>query len=64
MGYAAASGIVALLLLIINFVAFTKEGGGVKNVVLHLIFGLWAGGSWVAFLVGLVMFLIDYAKRS
>lgn len=63
----AGSGALALAALLFNFFALAgsrSDGGTRFCLILHVLFGLWAAASWVTFLVGLVMFLIDYAKHG
>ena len=63
MTIAAISGILALIALFLNFFILIGRGSAI-GVVLHVVFGLWAGASWITFLIGVVMFLINYAKTA
>ncbi len=67
----AGSGILAVILLLLNFFSmasgrgglFLKGGpGGFGGFAAHGILGLWVGISWVGFLISLVFVIIDYAK--
>lgn len=75
---AAGSTILAIVFLIINFFCgATGRGGllskgsqstgngsgGVGSFLLgHFIFAVWAGVSWVTFIISMIFVLIDYAK--
>lgn len=60
---AAASGLLGLLCLFFNFMKLMR-GGEAKYAFAQVVIGLWVGGSWATFLVGIVMFLIQWAKHA
>ena len=58
------SGLLAGISVIYNFVFSVSRDMSVSSLVRHIVFGIWANASWVAFLVGLVMFIIQWAKHA
>jgi hypothetical protein len=61
----AISGIIVLIFLIINFAGMAKDKiEDSTGVILHVVFGLWAGLSWVTFLVGFVIYLVKLVTKA
>lgn len=59
----AITGVISLSILIWNVIRATKFSTSLDSLaVIHVTFGAITGASWLGFLIGLVTFLIDYAK--
>jgi hypothetical protein len=59
----AGSGILAVILLIVNFLRLAKGNVTLTGGFLaHAILGSWVAVSWVGFLISLIFVVVDYAK--